>query len=259
MKKLLLSGFTAVALMAAGTTQAADLSLLGETGLARTPLAIALPPMTIAVAADYVGSDSFQVPIRAAIGLPYGIEISGAYDYIDSDLDPSFYNVGGKWVLPPFAEGLGLGLGAHYNFQNYDNLRNEKQDNDGYDFYGVASYTAKLGEGMALIPSVGVKWVTVTGDDDRDAWKYFGSLLFKAPKWSIGGEYLSADTADDTIDEFLEEELDGFYWFGGRFYLNPMITLQAGYLNNTNWHDGEEKYEDGVFHIGAQIAFSSGQ
>ena len=56
----------------------------------------------------------------------------------------------------------------------------------------------------------------------------------------------------------MDGNLDGFYWVGGRFFLNPMITLQAGYLNNANWNDDTDfgdNVDDGVFHIGAQFAF----
>ena len=85
MKKLLLSGITAVALMAATTVQAGGLGIDGETGLARTPLAMSLAPMQFAVAADYVSSDKLYVPIRGELGLPYGIEVGGAYQYVDLD------------------------------------------------------------------------------------------------------------------------------------------------------------------------------
>jgi len=101
---------------------------------------------------------------------------------------------------------------------------------------------------MALIPSAGVQWISRTGDNDQDAFKFFGSLLFKAPMWAVGGEYLMAD---DDVDG---ENTDDFYWLGGRFFLNPMITLQAGYINNANVGGGEDA-GDGKFHIGAQFAF----
>ena len=149
MKKLLLSGIAAVTLMAAGTAQAAaDLNLKGDTGVARTPIAMALAPMTFAIAADYVGSDATFVPMRAEIGLPYGIEVGGAYYFLDLDADTTIWSLNGKWVLPKFVESLGLAVGGHYNSQEIGTV-----NNDGYDFYGVATYVAKMGEGMALIPS----------------------------------------------------------------------------------------------------------
>jgi len=248
MKKLLLSGITAVALMTAGTTQAADLGLFGETGVARTPLAMSLAPMQFAVAADYVFSEETFVPMRAAVGLPYGIEISGAYWYMDLNNDPEIWDIGAKVVLPPFVQNLNLALGGHYRNEKFTNI-----DNNGQDLYAVATYLAPIGEGMTLIPSFGVMWQSLTGDNDEDAFKFFGSLLLKMPQWCVGAEYMS-------VDDKVDGEIDGHYWFGGRYYLNPMITLQAGYINNANV--GAESFDDaqdGVFHIGAQFAFGGGQ
>ena len=79
MKKLLLSGITAVALMAAGTAQAGGLDLYGGTGVARTPLAMSLAPMQFQIAADYVASDDLFHPDARRIRPPYGIELGGAY------------------------------------------------------------------------------------------------------------------------------------------------------------------------------------
>jgi hypothetical protein len=246
MKKLLLSGITAVALMAAGTVQASDLSLSGETGIARTPLAMSLAPMSIAIAADYVFSDATFVPMRAEIGLPYGIEVGGAYWYVDLN-DTTIWSVNAKYVLPKFVEGLGLAVGGHYNAQSFGPF-----DNDGYNLYGVATYVASMGEGMALIPSGGVMYRALTGSNDRDTLSFFGSLLFKMQQFAVGGEFMSADEDFDGLS-------DGSYWVGGRFYLNPMITLQGGYTNNANFSDGGEPVSDGVFHAGVQFAFSSGK
>jgi len=249
MKKLLLSGITAVALMAAGTAQAGGLDLYGGTGLARTPLAMSLAPMQAQVAVEYVFSDDLFIPMRAAIGLPYGIEVGGAYWYNDADLDNidfdlTMWDLSAKWVLPKFVENLSLAVGGRYYKEELEDF-----ENDGHDLYGVATYIVPMGEGMALIPSVGLQWLSRTGDNDEDAFKFFGSLLFKAPKWAVGGEYLMAD---DDVDG---DNTDDFYWFGGRYFLNPMITLQAGYLNNANVLDDSGDLEDGVFHIGAQFAF----
>ena len=246
MKKLLLSGITAVALMAAGTAQAGGLDLYGGTGVARTPLAMSLAPMTFQVAAEYVFSEDTFVPMRGAIGLPYGIELGGAYWYTDTtpdDLD--IWDLTAKVVLPKFVENLGLAVGGHYNAFSSDKAN---LDNDGHDLYAVATYTAPIGEGMTLIPSVGVKWQSLTGDNEQDDFRFFGSLLFKMQTFVVGGEYVSAS------DELDGADVDGSYWVGGRYFLNPMITLQAGYLNNANIGGGTD-FEDGVFHIGAQFAF----
>jgi hypothetical protein len=247
MKKLLLSGIAAATLMVAGTTQASDLSLMGDTGVARTPIAMALAPMQFAVAADYVAADAFGVPVRAEVGLPYNIELGGAYWYMDLD-GTTIWSINGKWVLPPFVENLSLAIGGHYKSQEIGNF-----DNDGDDLYAVATYVAPMGEGMSIIPSFGVMWDQRTGDNSTDVVRWFGSLIFKAPQFAIAGEYQSVD------DEMDGANIDGNYWLGGRFYLNPMITLQAGYLNNVNWSNDKEDITDGVWHIGAQFAFSSGK
>jgi hypothetical protein len=249
MKKLLLSGITAAALMAAGTAQASDLSINGETGLARTPLAMSLAPMQFAIAADYVASDNFQAPVRAEIGLPLGFEVGGAYYYIDSNFDITNWGLNAKWVLPKFVEGLGLAVGGNYQALSVENI-----DMDAYRVYGVASYTANMGEGMALIPSFGVAYIAMTDDSDVNAFRFFGSLILKAGRFAVGGEYTSTD------EDFDGPDADGDFWVGGRFYLNPMVTLQAGYLNNANYtEDFNGDPTDGVFHIGAQFAFSSGK
>ena len=245
MKKLLLSGITALALMASVPAQAGGLSIQGETGLARTPLAMSLAPMQIAIAVDYVGSDVTFVPIRGEIGLPYGFEVGGSYQWVDLD-DTTVWSLNGKWVLPKFVENLGLAVGGHYYAQEVGNA-----DNDGHDIYGVATYSIPMGEGMSIPLSFGVNWLSRTGDNDKDAFKWFGSALFKAPMWAVGGEYINAD-------EDVDGNLDGFYWVGGRFFLNPMITFQAGYLNNANWNDDTDfgdNVDDGVWHAGVQFAF----
>jgi hypothetical protein len=250
MKKLLLSGITAVALMAAGTAQAGGLDLYGGTGVARTPLAMSLAPMTFQVAAEYVFSEDTFVPMRAAVGLPYGIELGGAYWYTDTtpdDLD--IWDLTAKWVLPNFVPNLSLAVGGHYNAFSSDKAN---LDNDGEDLYAVATYVAPVGEGMALIPSVGFKWVSLTGDNDKDGWKFFGSLLLKGAQFAVGGEYISVDEDIDGKDA------DGSYWIGGRYFLNPMVTLQAGYINNANIGGGQD-FKDGVFHVGAQFAFGGGK
>ena len=255
MKKLLLSGITAVALMAAGTAQAGGLSLAGETGVARTPLAMSLAPMSFAIAADYVGSDALLVPVRAEIGLPFGIEVGGSYSFLDTNNDPQIWSVNAKWVLPQFVEGLGLAVGGHYFAQSFDSPSGGTFDNNGYDFYSVATYTVPLGEGMALIPSAGVEYFTLTGSDaaEDNAIRFFGSLLFKMQMFAVGGEYKS-------VDKDFEANLDGNFWVGGRVFLGPMFTLQAGYLNNVNFsNEGASSIGDGVFHVGAQFAFSTGK
>ena len=248
MKKLLLSGITAVALMAAGTAQAGGLALTGETGVARTPLAMSLKPMQLAVAVDYLSSDALFVPVRLELGLPLGFEVGGAYWYVDIS-DTTIWSANAKWVLPEFVKGLGLAVGGHYNGQTVMNT-----DSNGYDLYSAVTYVAALGEGMALIPSAGVRYKAFTGDNDVNGVTFFGSLLFKAGMFAVGGEFESVD------EDLSGANVDGSYWVGARVFLNPMITLQAGYANNANLSDdSREDPADGVFHLGVQFAFGGGK
>jgi len=273
MKKLLLSGITAVALMAAGTAQAGvGLDLYGGTGVARTPLAMSNAPMEFQFAADYVFSDDLFIPVRAAIGLPFGIELGGAYWYINPDTKiegQSFdvkipmYDLTAKWVLPNFVKNLSLAVGGHYSGMEIkiDDL-DFTAKNNGYDFYTVATYIVPMGN-LALIPSGGVWYESRTGDNDQAGVKFFGSLLLKGANWAVGGEYMTSSDGPDGVDTMIfgdeNGNVDGFYWVGGRFFVNPMITLQAGYINNANLLDDEGDLSKGVFHAGVQFAFGGGK
>ena len=279
MKKLLLSGITAVALMAAGNAQAGvGLDLYGGTGVARTPLAMSNAPMEFAIAAEYVFSDDLFIPTRAAIGLPYGIELGGAYWFINPDMGNvdvkiPMYDLTAKWVVPKFVNNLGLAVGAHYSGMEIKiDALNYTVKNPGYDFYGVATYIVPLGgSGLALIPSGGVWYqgrnlkIEADGvDETRSGVKFFGSLLLKGANWAVGGEYMTADDGPDGVDTvpFAKPgttNVDGFYWVGGRFFVNPMITLQAGYINNADILDDGGDLSGGVFHAGVQFAFGGGK
>ena len=130
----------------------------------------------------------------------------------------------------------------------------------------MATYIIPMGNGLALIPSGGV-WRGETSKSRRRAStklsgvKFFGSLLLKHAKFAVGGEYMTADDGpdgSDTIPFGLATEdgsVDGFYWVGGRFFVNPMITLQAGYINNADILDDGGDLSGGVFHAGVQFAF----
>jgi hypothetical protein len=269
MKKLLLSGITAVALMAAGNAQAAGLDLYGGTGVARTPLALSLAPMQFAIAAEYVASDDLFVPVRAGFGLPYGIEVGGAYWIIDPDMSADgqkvdvkipMFDLTAKWVLPNFVKNLNLAVGGHYYGQE---IKVEDFDytfkNNGEDLYAVATYIIPLSNGMAVIPSGGVSWESRSGDNDNSAVKFFGSLLLKHAKFAVGGEFMTSDDEVDQIFEGEDGKVDAFWWVGGRYYVNPMITLQAGFINNADILDDGGDLSKGVFHAGVQFAFGGGK
>jgi len=49
---------------------------------------MSLAPMQFAIAADWVASEDTFIPMRAEIGLPYGVELGGAYWYMDTAGDP---------------------------------------------------------------------------------------------------------------------------------------------------------------------------
>ena len=153
MKKLLLSGITAVALMAAGTAQAGGLELTGGTGVARTPLAMSLAPMQFAIAADYLSSDELFVPVRAAIGLPFGIELGGAYWYtslamldegqIRRKIPSMIREVGAPEVRRRSRPGRGRPL--LYGIKDDD--FGYKAKNNGFDVYSVATYIIRWATG----------------------------------------------------------------------------------------------------------------
>ncbi len=255
MKKLLLSGITAFALVAAGTAHAANagLSLDGNTGVARTPLAMTLAPMTLAVAADYVGSDEIFIPARVELGVIDGLELGGKYWWTDTDAEIKVWGVNAKYVLPlDLVENLGIAVGGGYNTTTF------KVGDDVTDFniYGVASYTAMLGE-MALIPSVGVSYISqdAGGDSDTETGaQFFGSLVAMVlPNLAIGGEIQAKSTNSDMNNP----DLDPNMWFGARFMPMDTLTIQAGVINNANMtNDGDPA--DWVFHAGLQYALSFG-
>ena len=161
MKNLLLVFVVAVALAAAAPASAASgLGLRGETGLARTPVAESLPPLTLAVAGDFIASDDVFLPMRAEFGVIEGLELGGNYWYIDSSKISASWGFNAKYVLPEFVEGLGLALGGHYREQDL-----KGSSNNGHDLYLVASYRAGF-----LVPSLGIRYESITGaNDESDA------------------------------------------------------------------------------------------
>jgi hypothetical protein len=250
MKKMLLLGIMAVALLAAGTAHAAHagLSLSGETGIARTPLAMTLAPMTLGVAADYVFSDDTFVPIRAEFGVIDGLEVGGKYWFMDTEGDPKNWGVNGKYVLPfQMVENLAVAVGANYDVTSSD----APDDLTDIGLYAVATYNAKVGE-MAIVPSVGISWDKVKmGDFDESGIRFFGSVaVMVMPNLAIAGELIS------TNDDLDGDDADMSYWVGARFMPMDGLTVQAGLINNANV-GGDAS--DAVFHVGAQYAFSFGK
>ena len=248
MKKLLALGIAAAALAAAGTAQAAvGLGLRGESGLARTPMAVALPPMTLAVAADFVASDDLFMPFRAQFGVIQGLELGGHYWYLDIPGDSSGYGLNVKYVFPEYVEKLGLAVGGHYKKQEIGDI-----NNDGHDVYFVASYPSGF-----LVPSLGFMYESITGDNDESDFRLFGSLVANIlPTFSLGAEIMSSsDKLDDRY--FEDEDPDPAMWFGARFVPMPGLTVQAGMLNYADFGNTDPgAMNDFVFHIGVQYDYS---
>lgn len=245
MKRLLVIGLAAVTLAAAGTAQAAaGLGLRGETGLARTPTAVALPPMTLALAADFVASDEVFIPMRLEFGVIEGLELGGHYWYLDVPGDSTAWGLNAKYVFPTFVQNLGLAVGGHYREQDVGDI-----NNDGHDIYFVASYPFGF-----IVPSFGIMYESITGDNDESDLRFFGSLVANIlPTFSIGAEIMSTS---DKLDELMYgEDADPAMWFGVRFAPLPALTVQAGFLNYADFGADRDEFEDFVFHFGAQYAF----
>jgi hypothetical protein len=246
MKKLLLLGITAAALTAAGTAQAAaGLGLRGETGLAKTPIAAALPPLTLAFAADFVASDDVFIPMRAEFGVIEGREMGGHYWYLDIPGDSEAWGVNAKYVFPPLVQNLGLAVGGHYREQNIGDI-----NNNGHDVYFVATYPVGF-----FVPTFGVMYESLTGDNDESDVRFFGSIVFNVlPTFALGAEIMSAS---DKLDDLMygEDADDPAMWFGARFMPLGGLTVQAGLLNYADLGGDIDDLEDFVFHIGMQYAF----
>ena len=242
MKKGLFFCVVAVALAAAAPARAASgLGLRGETGLARTPMAAALPPLTLAVAADFVASDDVFLPMRAEFGVIEGLELGGNYWFIDSPEQSAAWGFNAKYVLPQFVENLGLALGGHYREQDLP-----VGNNNGHDVYVVASYRYSF-----LTPTVGMRYESITGANDESDLRFFGSLVADVlPNFAVGFEIESASN-----------KLDGTganapLWFGVRFQPLEGLSVQTGLLNMADIGAGTKGMNDLIFHIGAQYAFS---
>jgi len=242
MKKLLFFGVVAVALAAAIPARAATgLSLKGESGLARTPMAVALPPLTLAVAGDFVASNDVFLPLRAEFGIIDGLEVGANYWYIDSSNISAAWGFNAKYVLPEFVEHLGLAVGGHYKEQDLAGGKN-----NGHDIYFVASYRAAF-----LVPSFGLRYDSITGANDESELRVFGSLVADIlPNLAVGAEIESASS-----------KLEGAgakapFWFGVRYQPLEALTLQAGLMNMADIGAGASGMNDLILHIGAQYAFS---
>jgi hypothetical protein len=243
MKKLLLFCVVAVALAAAAPARAASgLGLRGETGLARTPMAVALPPLTLAIAGDFIASDDVFLPLRAEFGVIDGLELGGNFWYIDSTAIAAAWGFNAKYVLPEFVENLGLALGGHYREQDL-----AVGNNNGHDVYFVASYRAGF-----LVPSLGIRYESITGANDESDARFFGSLVANVlPTLAIGAEIESPSNKLDGSGA------DPSMWFGARFLPLEGLTVQAGLLNRSDTGADHPLGTNAfVLHFGVQYAYS---
>jgi len=242
MKKMLLFCVVAVALMAAVPAHATSgLGLRGETGLVRTPTAAALPPLTLAVAMDFVSSDYVFLPLRMEFGVINGLEIGGNFWHLDSEKNSEIWGLNAKYVLPEFVENLGLAFGGHYRKQTVENF-----ENDGHDLYFATSYRYSF-----LTPTVGMRYESITGANDESDLRFFGSLVADVlPNFAVGFEI---ESASDKLDG---SGADPAMWFGARFMPNEALTVQVGMLNYADIGASLDDQKSFVLHFGAQYAFS---
>ncbi len=243
MKKLLLCCAVTVVLTAAVPARAASgLGFRGETGLARTPVTESLPPLTLAVAGDFIASDDVFLPLRVEFGVIEGLELGGNYWYLNSKEISAAWGFNAKYAFPEYIENLGVALGGHYRAQD---LKGEK--NDGHDLYLVVSYRAGF-----LVPSLGIRYESITGANSESDARFFGSLVANVlPTFAIGAEI---ETASNKLDG---TGVDPSMWFGARFVPLEGLTVQAGLLNRadtgTDHPLGTNAF---ILHFGAQYAFS---
>jgi hypothetical protein len=242
MKKLLVLGIAISALTAAVTAQAAPgLSLRGDTGVARTPMAVALPPLTLAIAADHVASNDVFIPMRVEFGVIEGLEVGANYWYLNNEGGSTIWGLNAKYVFPEFVQNLGLAVGGHYRKQTLGDLKN-----DGHDIYLVASYPVGF-----LVPTLGVVYESITGANDESDARFFGSIVANVlPTFALGAEIQSASNKLDGTGA------DPVMWFGARFVPMENFTVQAGLINYADFGAAADKMKNFIFHVGVQYAFS---
>ena len=244
MKKLLLLGVVAAVLTAAAPVRAEGLTLTGETGVARTPVAMALAPMSFALAADFVVSEDAFLPVRAEFGVIEGLEVGLNYWFTDTRNNWSQWGLNAKYVIPgEFVEGLGVAAGFNYQSESADGGYNATL----VKVYGVVTYT--LDAKVPIIPSLGFSYEVQGIDKSNSGVRVFGSLLAKVmPNLALGAEFTLANEDLDGDDG------DSSLWLGARFSPTEKLSLQAGVINNANV--GGNDPSEFVFHLGAQYAFN---
>ena len=243
MRKLLLLGVAAVALTTAAPAQA-GVTLTGETGVVRTPLASTLQPMSFEVAGDFVASEEILLPLRMEFGVIDGLELGLNYWLSDSRNNWNQWGLNAKYVIPAeLDENLKVAAGLNYESENADGGYNVSL----IKVYGVLSYAVDTR--VPILVSGGLSYEVQDGDKNNSGVRLFGSVLADVmPRLAVGAEFV-----------FANEDLDGdgadaSLWFGARFKVLESLTLQGGVLNNANL--GGNDPSDFVLHVGGQYAFS---
>jgi len=255
MKKLLLLGIMAVALMAAGTASAA-LTMDAGTGIVRVPTADTMAPMSLGVGVDYVASEDTQIPIRVELGVIEGLELGANYDYVDSEGIDNIMGANVKFRIPmSVVEGLGIAVGGQYQKMSLD--IEGAEDPSTILGYLVASYDLKL-EGFGLQPTVAVSYESESnvggGDDDETGVRFaLGLNATVMENLSVGVDFVS------TNDDLDGEDADSSIGVVARFIPLENLTVQAGVLNNANIGGDSDEVEDYVFFVGAQYALNFGK
>ena len=105
-----------------------------------------------------------------------------------------------------------------------------------------------------LTPTVGMRYESITGANDESDLRFFGSLVADVlPNLAVGFEIESASS-----------KLEGTgakapMWFGVRFQPVEALSLQAGMMNYADYGAEPDEWNDFIFQIGAQYAYSFGR
>lgn len=215
MKKLLFLGVALAALMAAVPVHAA-LTFSGTTGVIGVPSAEVVAPMTLVVAGDYVDTDSFNVPIRATLGVTEAVEVGILYNYIDED-DLKAYGISGKYLFPnELASGVKFAVGGGYG-------KLDGWDVDQLTVFGVVTYAADMGATQLRL-SGGLDYTRFSSDGESES----GIALF------VGAEFDLQDLAPGFVvaADFHTENGDSdsdFVSIAVRYTAMENFTFQCGF------------------------------
>jgi len=229
MKRFLLFGAAAIALAAATPATAAQ-TYFGASGLIDVPSAEVLAPMNFAVAADYVNTDNFLLPIRLELGVIEGLEAGVMFQYQD-EADDNLFGANVKYQIPvQLADNLKVAAGGGYAVQgDFSNL----------SIYGVGTYALEL-EGLQVAATGGVDFQRVSNDDDSET----GVGLMLGIEVGVGAvEGLSVVVEYDGENGDVADSSAGA---AVRYTVQPGLVVQAGF----------KEFGDMEMFAGVQYSFS---